>query len=328
MSVGDSASRNDVRRVTVKVGSHVLSASRTSDTALFRNVPLTRGGTVSLELDSGPPVNLKMPNLALAPVLKSEEAVDTEPAQEAWSAVAAAARTPSAPLEPGVEVLKVRKWSLRIWPHYVAMNDGEPDEKGDPVADLLNQAVDSSGGTDQTGFQRLFGTVQPFTVTWSFRGTNVTTGQAVPVRPVERASSTEIGVSLAGLFSKNEVHARFPTRSDAVFRLDGVGSMTDAYGIHGSFHFSIWSHYLSSGVDSLAGKAFAMAARMARKTPDELYRVVAEGDSVPPDGSRASDGRRARMIQMWALQAARDGRVTLDELEQIGRLIAASLLKQ
>src|SRR5206468_3145571 len=108
----------------------------------------------------------------------------------------------------------------------------------------------------------------------SFRGTNLTTGHAVPVRLTGHINGAEIGVTLAGRFSKNEVHVQFPTTSGAVYRLDGVGSMTDAYGMHGTFHFTTWSHYLSGRRDSLAAKTFATVARLARTTTDELARVA------------------------------------------------------
>jgi hypothetical protein len=283
---------------------------------------LSRGRSISLELDSGPPIPIDLPKLAIVPVLASEIPVDTQPAPQAWGAFAGIARAGDPSSKPFASVIQAQRWIVRILPTYAPIEDDEPaGEEQTPVAEVLNRGITASASEREREMEKLFGTKQPFTVSWSFQATNLTTGRPTRVRDTERADSADVEVTYAGRFTKHELHVRFPSPAEGVYLVEAIGTVTDVYGMRGTFHQTIWSHYLTGPKDSLAAAVLNIALRMVGKTQNSLNPDVPRGVTGP--SLRSPNDVLIEVARSRAIDAARDGRVTPDELEQLVTLVRA-----
>ena len=183
----------------------------------------------------------------------------------------------------------------------------------------LNQAAH---GDDRTRARRLFGTARPLQVDWTFEAVNLTTGAQVPVREEagESPRAVHVVTRRPGGFQPSLV-VTFPEEpAGAVFELTATARMRDPFGIEGEMTHRVWSHALTHRDPRVLARSPAeTAALLAGVAPGELGRASDLGEPTVDginDDPRVPNPRatRATMVQLLALAASEDRRVTVDEL--------------
>jgi hypothetical protein len=297
------------------------SSTRVRDTTiLVRSVPSVGVDSAVLRFGDGGSVRIPVPAIGLAP-LRREIARTALPAPGEWRTISAVAGVNGGPSRAPGEVVATPDWSIEFVPEYAALDDDGVAEEGTPFTTALNQMVVAAlAGKDTTALARVFGTAAPFSVTWSFVGTNETSGRRVTVRIGQQAAAGEIAVRLAQGGPVLGYGASFPSGRGAVYRLDAVGKFLDAFGVKGEVRNTTWSHYVKvttpdstveAAIVSMAGgdlaqwKGFLSAKGLLQDLESESARHHAYG----------------RQLRASTRQATSDGRLTPDELGRLIRLV-------
>lgn len=260
--------------------------------------------------------------MALAPLFEPAEALQTAVDAPAWrgvaSAVGAAAYRP-ARLQP----VRASKWRLQVLPMYAALKNGRPSHEDEsPWARQINAAIASG---DSARIDGLFGRGRPvFAVSWTFEATNAVTGERTPVKVNKDASASEVHVDLAPTaFANAFATIRFPTEpAGAVFRLRATAAVTDSFGNSVKAEQLLWSHLLPVATDDEIETLLQTVAHLAGISARQLLFESRIRDLPSPDADPTiSDPRlrRARTLRTFATTAAVDGRITIGELEILGR---------
>ena len=314
----DLVSGGERRRVT----HHAISSVRGAPVhrSVLDGVAVAERGRLEVKLASGDILPVELPALAIAPRIARERPQRTTRDQDAWSVLAKAAGARKDVATAPVSVTRARRWQIDAVAEYAPVRAGKPSAEDDtPFVEALNQAAH---GDDRTRARRLFGTARPLQVDWTFEAVNLTTGAQVPVREEagESPRAVHVVTRRPGGFQPSLV-VTFPEEpAGAVFELTATARMRDPFGIEGEMTHRVWSHALTHRDPRVLARSTAeTAALLAGVAPGELGRASDLGEPTVDginDDPRVPNPRatRATMVQLLALAASEDRRVTVDEL--------------
>jgi len=272
---------------------------------------------------AGETTPLTIPALALKPRIFTEAPQLFTDAPQAWSAMAAAAGGRAEGVEPPGSVSRARQWRLEVAPAYTPLRTGKASlTDATPFAEALNDVV---GASDPQRVQELYGSAKPFRVTWSFKASNLTSGESVPVHRGAGAPPTAVGVEVGSGEKLNaELAVTFPQRpANAIVELVATARMRDTFGVTGTVRHRVWSHVLTAtDRRGLASSMVRTAASLAAIAPDALEQAANLGGPVVDnenDGPRVVDLRssRAAMVRLLAMDASQKQRITIGDLRSL-----------
>jgi hypothetical protein len=295
---------------------------------VVKNVPVSTAAALQFVMSSGTVITSSVGGLGLKAVVEPETILNSDPEPSAWRAVVAAAGGIATGPTASVSVSRVREWQLSTVPVYGPLKgaDVSIEDAGESI-DELNEAVLTG---NRRRLQEVFGTDQPIQITWSFQATNLTTGALVPVQTSPPASDLPSGKArtlpqrhvhvrlLPGRVPNGTIRVSFPTQPrNVVYGLLATATLTDSNGMTATLQRPLWSHVLSGNPESLADFALRAAADLAGVPQDELVAAASTLDDDRP--STDSGSRVARMVRLTAMEAAKDGHVSIDALNRLIR---------
>lgn len=301
-------------------------ASRSS---IVTGIPALSGGLLEVALESGETVQVQAPEVALAPEIMSK---------------ALATRMATAPVirrtldwlgansvaADNMTMNVIPSWEIALVPGYAPIRAGfSAPGDDDPVSEALNDALREVSGSR---LRELFGSETPMEVEWTFRASNLLTGQAVPVRTGGGATVNAVTAAIRsdGGLPNGTVIVTFPSNVDSqVFELVATATVKDTFGNISRSEHRLASHALANrdALSLIASvmKVGAAIAGLEFETVDALSSLDGPGGSPPP--VRNISARQARTFRLVAMKAANDGSVTLQELRDVGSA-AQSLLRR
>ncbi len=334
---GPAASKDDV---TVAAVDHVLDGQRRTlpftqlspSRVLVEGVTLSRGGELVLTTRSGLETASTVPEYVLVPQLRDEspqQLGETLPQPEAIPQIA----DPASRLPASIDLAAVPAWQAQAAPLYVPLIDGELHlEDASKVTQELNEAIAEQ---EPAEMMQLFGSVSPFTTSWSFTARNLITGEVIDVGTSAGSEAEEPAVdirSVDGPVADSLLEVSFPPSSPDVYELTATATIRDPLGTAvREVRQSIWSHALVDEPAALVDQLLSLASTLPEAGDD-----LAEESRLRPDESylrRLALRPRARsavIIRVLASDAANDGVVTIGELEGLmdaARALAAVPLR-
>jgi hypothetical protein len=295
---------------------------------IIRAVPVANGGVVRLKLADGKTYRVDVPTLGIETAARIDSAVSPQPAPDGRRAFAAAlGLTGKSHPVPG-SLMRSSRWVLEMVPVYGPRVEGEVSlEDETPFTRSLNATIDSAERVPGDSIlAKLFGTSQPFAVSWRFTASDALTGDTVPVviASGSSASSRGIVVDTAGHVSPRlGFRVAFPDSSRNLYLLHAVASVKDPFSQTGETEYTVWSHYLKPASDSTGSELLSAVARFAGQDPArilELSRASTELEYKAQPGT-ARLQTYARQARISAVRSASDGRVTLSELRGLLHIV-------
>ncbi|MFL5563431.1 MAG: hypothetical protein ACJ79K_18345 [Gemmatimonadaceae bacterium] len=305
------------------------------DTLRIHNVPVLQRGVLEFETVDSTKHQLPMQGMALAPSIPEAEPVAPQLAGDAWPAFLTTLGAERASTAVGGDLMRSNDWTVEIQPQYAAIDDDnfESPEDESPVARELNAAINSdSAGPIGRAQATLFGANNPFIIDWTFAATELASGKAIPVH-------VGTGAMWQGIFidtgrsggSKFQALVHFPETGHNVYRVDGMGTLRDIFGLSAQVRFTVWSHFIQAPADSGALQLLAFARVLAGVSSEEFAQALsATSSAVDPtptvmrDTSAGALQRRVRAeyALVRSHQAVSDGYITQQELIDLVHYVA------
>jgi hypothetical protein len=262
---------------------------------VVRDVPVSNKATLRFVMRSGAMATLPVNGFSSAPEVESETTLLFEPDFSAWPAmVTAAGAVPVSPAPPA-DLLSVQKWHIDTASFYAPLKEGQVSPEDDsPFVEEINKAT-LTGNVER--MEELFGSSQPFQVTWSFRAINLITGAIVPVRVGMPAAPTEVQVQLLqGRVPNGSIQVTFPAQpASNIYELEAIAKITDTNGVIGRVRHHLWSHVLAGEAESLVKGLLPAVAELAGVSANDLVTASTIDNPSPPDDTD-STSRVARMV--------------------------------
>jgi hypothetical protein len=305
-------------------------------------LPVSLSAPVEFTMESGLVVPVTAPGVFLAARIAVETVGSSTADEAAWATLAKAVDASNLRATPSVQPQRVDAWQLTATPAYAPWRIDElalGDET--PFTEALNMLLqygdaETDDGFDQDRFRELFGTEAPFAVEWSFEATNLADNAPVDVHIGSGGTEGDIRIVLqpAPIGRTNHsipdarLNVTFPMQpAGAVFQLVATARMTDVFGGTSEVQRVLWSHALSGEDEqSLVESTLGVVAALSGLPAD----VVLEGskmEDAPSDeetvafDDRDSDPqtRRLQSVRLFAIGAAADRLITVDELRALVR---------
>lgn len=269
-------------------------------------IPIIHGGVVTIR-DAGDAIRIQLPDHRLDALVRRDTVIAVARDDAAAPVVAAFVGRNLNPRTITGRVMRVRTRRLEIQPEYIARGD-TVDHLGDesPIGEILNGAIEAAAAGDRAQLLRLYGTGQPFVISWTFSARDLNTGNVVRVASGPPARGIPAVQVSSGAFTNSRVTIHMP--ASGVYELTATARMRDANGIEGTHSYTVHSHEVAAG------------------TAEELLEVLgvsrtsAVSEAAPPIGSRAAYRAVARSL---AGHATADGTVTLREMAGLAAAIDA-----
>ncbi|MGH9960486.1 MAG: calcium-binding protein [Pyrinomonadaceae bacterium] len=167
--------------------------------------------------------------------------------------------------------------------------------------------------------QELFGTSDPFKISWSFRATNLSTNSRVPV--FVNALPEVMAVQVQLLDNKRGIEVTFPAKpANNIYELEATAQITDTYGITNIVRHRFWSHALTGDAEQLEENVLPTVAELASESPDEIMSASTSDvsgsplDEVDVPDDMIAKFMDARMVRFGIMDGAEDEQITIDEL--------------
>lgn len=201
-------------------------------------LPLLHGGRAVLR-DGQDSLVVRFPAHALSATVVRDSAISVAPDPQAATTVRTSLRAPADTVDLMSRIERVRRRLVEIAPEYIARDTAfEGDDS--PVADVLNVPIHAAARGNAAELLRIFGSRQPFTITWSFSARNLQTGDTVSViRGPATAGRIAVEVVNGG-FTSSVLTVHMPAAG--VYELRAVAQIRDREGVRGTFSHSIPSH--------------------------------------------------------------------------------------
>jgi hypothetical protein len=228
------------------------------------------------------------------------------------AAAAAAAGAPGRQL-PGARL--ARSWRANVTPAYAGVRNGVAAlDEDSPIAEELTEVLVSRSKTHR---RTLFGRARPMPVRWSFRGTDAVTGQPVAVRVDRAPGVTQIGVRRsAGAAASSTIDVTFP--ATGIYRLTVTARTHDPFGGRASTARTLSNLVLTgTGRATLEAQTLTTLEQLFALAPGQL--AASSAAEADPEVQTSRAARTASAVRTLAYAAARDRRVTIDELDPLVR---------
>jgi len=298
---------------------------------VVKDVHVSESATLLFSMESGIVEPFPLHGFTLAPQVLEHPPV-AEPADPAmWPELARIAGGAQATAGPPGTIEHVQTWQLDLSPVYAPLREGQvsPGEES-PFTEEINEAIVEH---QEDRLEELFGTPQPFTITWSFQATNLSTNKPVPVRVGAAAAPTEVHVQLLHeQFPNGGAKVTFPAQpADQIYEVEAAAQVRDTTGAFNTVQHRFWSHIVAGDAEQLADNMVPAVAELASVSAEELMAALQSDISGSPrDEVEVPDDivtmvSVARMVRLGAMDTAGDGRITIDELR--GLIGSASLFE-
>lgn len=313
-------------------------------TGRILSVPLGATSPLEVSLSTGETRRIAQPGVFLAPEIRMEQPRDGQPDEGAWDAFVSAAGAVPQPSATPLPLQHVRRWRIETQPLYVPQRAGDLSREDEtPFTEALNGAIlgeafeeDEMETGEADRIEELFGSSDPYAVSWTFTARNLTTGETgedvltrIQVTPVPASvPETDITIPDGGL------EVVFPN-DGGFYELVATATMTDGLVPAGQVQHRVWSHVLAStDANSLVEQTLGTVAQLAGLPSNndlaamsslETVAPIADATSILESGEQDSfldayamvegdpQSRRARSLRVFATQAAVDGRITVEE---------------
>jgi hypothetical protein len=242
-----------------------------------------------------------------------------------WPIMAEAAGGSQPSVPPKLQLKQADSLSIDAVPRYSLLRNGSVSfEEGSPFVERLNEILSDGRSAD---LQRVFGEAEPIHVRWSVRASSLLTGTTVEVLENAKRSKTAgtgtIQIAIAeGKARDGPVTITFPPEiPDDIYEVVVTANVTDSFGSSYSVDQTVWSHFLSDGKGAdLVRKLLPVIATQTNVSEDRLSAGVGVTiESAEDPRIRDPNLRRSQVLFNYALQAAEDGQVTVDELTALFR---------
>ena len=315
-------------------GEQAASAPLSPVTGTVVAVPVSVTAPVEFTMESGLVVPVIAPGLFLAPRIALETAGASTADEAAWPALAKAVDASNVQATPPVQPQRVDTWQVSAVPGYVPWRLAElalGDET--PFTEALNELLQ---GDDENRLRELFGSEAPFAVEWSFEATNLADNSPVDVHIGPGGTEADVRIVLqpAPIGKTNlsipdaQINVTFPTQpAGAVFELVVTARMTDVLGGVGEVQRTLWSHTLSGeDEEGLVESTLGVVATLSGLPTDDVVEGSKIADVPSTEETVAFDDRdndpqtrRLQSVRLFAIGAAADRLITVDELRALVR---------
>ncbi len=290
-----------------------------------RNLPLLEPAELSVELSTNARMDVAWPGLALSGLIEDTVGTDSPAEAGTWQkVVSASGGLPTAPL-PGLDVMRANEERLRVIPQYATRKNGRAAlEEGSPFVERLNSVL-SRGQEDEQ--REVFGTPAPITVEWAFEAYNLVDGNTVPVTRFESAAApakphagVEV-VQISGSIPNDTLKVMFSDRPEAIIELRATATVTDVFGLTSKTQHRVFSHFIVGATSADIVEQLIPAVAAAAGASPDLLAAASKPGPLPQGDPRLRDPqfRQALLFMTVSLQAAEDGRITVDELQGLIR---------
>lgn len=304
--------------VTADRRRHPLELRMTGDerwvTGWIPRLPVISPATVEFTVASGRVLRASLPGYTVSASLDAAGNFVNPAHDRVWQTMIRMAGLGQETAPPSAVVgAKVVHVPLTV--EWVPLRGGEPQPEADSAVTVaLGQALAEGGDA-----ARLFGAETPFHTAWTYEARNITSGQLVALDESGSAASGVIAVerTAAGSEEGEGVRFTFPERADRhLISILATATVTDAFGNRSTVAKRIWNHALQAGQD----EADAWLTKLAQMREISV-RLVSEStldvDAEQLAGSLEVRRFAARQARLRFLEAAADGRIDLDELQDL-----------
>jgi hypothetical protein len=288
-----------------------LSGQPTAGAPGTRKYEVPVGATpssVEINLASGGTARVQLPAIGMSARL--DDPSPLEPTAADAAAVAAFGRVTG--LWEGSEVpfgrvMRTRGWELEVVPTYGLVKDGRVAVEEDAALTLdLSAAVEREGATRA----RVFGSQTPFAATWTVTARDLSAAPGAQPPPPGPAQVTLAPSAHTGKDGRATITASSETTR--LVEVEAAATVADVYNLSSTVRTTLWNHYLAGTREVLRDGLISTVARRYELSPETITN--------PARGQRPADRdkrRRAGSLRTLITQVAGDGRITVDEAQQV-----------
>ncbi len=282
---------------------------------IVKNLPLIGTDKLEFTMSSGLVLRQAAGGISISPMTANEKPLNWSKANSSLRNLYLAAGIPTSKQKlVTLEVQRVNGWELEAIPFYAPIFNGEiwPEEES-PLTEEINNALLKG---DQTFLEKIFGvTTSKISVTWQVRITNLTTQQNVN----SKTSRNELVEFVPGILPDAKVIIKFPDDNrDDIYKARAIAEMRDSFGNIGKVEYTVWSHGIKIKSEQEIENLLKAVADISGVDSHELLLASRIDDLSDPNNDPLIEEpyfRRARMVRLQALRAARDKRISIGELK-------------
>jgi hypothetical protein len=285
---------------------------------LIRDLPFVQDGVFTITSASGLVSTRRTQTFVPLPGMKDDIARSAIDASAGRFLSAAVGGIPGAALPKDKKLSALEEIHLKFYPAYAPYRGDEPvTDARSSFASEINEAIAKN---EQKKLEKLFGSAQPFTLSWTFEATDLATGSPVPVY-TDKTDSEGVQIEfMSDSGPKDTLKIKFASPgSGSIVELRAKATVTDTRGQTRVLEHRVWSHGFESpgkDVDDWLRLIQALSGLRDKSAILAPERKPRKFDLVPDMKTR-----RAYLLNSYVREALRDKQVTIGELRNILRAL-------